>query len=326
MIYRVFLAALFNFGVFPYVVMYTFALTYPDATFAFDRGTWLQGLAIVVFGWALFLSPGFVLPFVGDRYYSWVARVTGLQAVAAAVARAARRSRDRVRWLWHAGTAAVGRLRSPRRLLNVLRRERPADLDAVNNTATPAELPRAEPKRHPSAKDMTSRQLSKVRDVLKDTPRHIGAAKELFGTLRDKLTPDELQKRIDINQYTLLTFSHLKGLLRALLPSVDLEDADRDYCENVLNAVPEPPSPSSDGIDLVTSTFALPEARWRELKSMASTHKLALSDRDFELAAAGDLEKGLLIAKVLVLSALSASTQSTDPLVDDLMLGLPVTG
>ncbi len=64
MIYRVFVASTFTLVVFPFAAMYTFAAVYPDAHFAFDRQTWLQGMAPVAFGWVVFLLPG-LLPFVG---------------------------------------------------------------------------------------------------------------------------------------------------------------------------------------------------------------------------------------------------------------------
>ena len=58
MIYRFFVALTFTVVVFPFAAMYTFAAVYPEAHFAFDRQTWLQGLFPIAVGWTLFLLPG----------------------------------------------------------------------------------------------------------------------------------------------------------------------------------------------------------------------------------------------------------------------------
>ena len=64
MVYRFFVALLFTVVVFPFVVMYAFAMTWPEATFAFDQRTWLHGLFPIALGWVLFLLPG-MFPFMG---------------------------------------------------------------------------------------------------------------------------------------------------------------------------------------------------------------------------------------------------------------------
>lgn len=319
MVYRFFVALLFTVGVFPFAVMYTFALRFPEARFAFDSATWGQGLAIVVFGWVVFLLPG-LLPFVGHRYYDWVARKTGMVALYQATRSGLRAIRDRIRWLSLRTRTAMANLRPANDTLDKLRsRMRREEKQEV------ADVPAAEPGAEAPAARPQADRLGKARQVLADAPRHLAKAKSTFHSLREKLTPDELQRTIDLNQYTLETFSHLKEVLRSLLPSANLVAEERNFVELVLNAVPEPPSPSAVHNQPVSSVFDYPPALREALQAQGTKKKIVVRDEDFELAKSGDLERALFLVRALLVTG-DRREQVSNDVYDDPMVGLSFQG
>ena len=319
MVYRFFVALLFTVGAFPFAVMYTFALRFPEAQFSFDSATWGQGLAIVVFGWVVFLLPG-LLPFVGHRYYDWVARKTGMVALYEATRSGMRGIRDRIRWLSLRTRTTLANLRPGEETLTKLksrmRREQKQDAQQV-----PAAEPATEAPPTPPQAD----RLGKARQVLADAPRHLAKAKSTFHSLREKLTPDELQRTIDLNQYTLETFSHLKEVLRSLLPSANLVAEEHNFVELVLNAVPEPPSPSAVNNHPVSTVFDYPPALREALQARGTKKKIVVRDEDFELAKTGDLERALFLVRALLVTG-ERREQVTDDAYEDPMVGLSFQG
>jgi hypothetical protein len=329
MVYRFFVAIAFSVVVFPFAAMYTFAVTFPDATFSFDRQTWLYGLAVIGFGWALFLLPG-LLPFVGHRYYDWVARKTGLVALFDGLRSGFTSLRERTVAAGSAIRGAGSNLSALKKYSFLPRRSAVARGAGDPTPGTDADSPPLDPQPDTAETTVSSPQdvrrrasegIGKVRNVLNDAPKHIDKAKETLNTLRMKITPDELQHTIDLNQYTLEVFSHLKTLVSSFLASASLGKEDLAFVQSVFGAVPEPPSPTDADRLPEAQSFDYPEARRPDLKNAAARVKVTLRDTDFELAADGDIERALFIAKALVLIALPAASDK-GPAIDDPMVGL----
>ena len=329
MIYRLFVALLFTFAVFPFVAMYTFAGVYPDAHFAFDQQTWLQGLAPIVFGWVLFLLPG-LLPFVGHKYYDWVARKTGFTALFEGTRAGFGRLRDWFVWLRLKSRTALSsrpglerfRLRQVMQTLRSKSTAAPPPLTEVDEavSAVPATMPRQSTA---AARANVSESLQKARVAIKEAPKHVANVRNTFETLKHRFTPDDLQRTIDLNQYTLETFAHTKGIIRELLAAADLSNSDRTFCNSVLVAIPEPPSPSAVDRPPPTRSFVYPQERREELKQHAGSAKILLRDADFKSADQGDIERGLLIVKAIVARESRERTVVVDSASEELMVGLP---
>lgn len=342
MIYRFFVALTFTFVVFPFAAMYSLAAVYPDAHFAIDRQTWLHGLFPIAVGWVLFLLPG-MLPFLGHRYYDWVAEKTGLKALFQAIAIGVRRTRDGAKWLKLKSQTAIANRPQPKKVLSGLRgglqrlsKKAPVEqpsarataVDATADATVAVEPHRNAPAPLPSANNAKARaaeSLEKARAALKDAPKHVANVRQTIETLRHRLTPDDLQRTIDLNQYTLETFAHVKQILLELLPTADLSEADRAFCEQVVAAVPEPPSPSAADLPPPQYAFVYPDDHREDLKQHAGKAKVLLRDADFVRAAQGDIEGGLLIMKAIVAHERRGRAVVVDPGNDDLMVGLPVS-
>jgi len=335
MIYRFFVALTFTFVVFPFAAMYSLAAVYPDAHFAIDRQTWLNGLFPIAVGWILFLLPG-MLPFVGHRYYDWVAEKTGCKALFQAIASGLRRTRDGAKWLKLRSQTAIANRPQPKNVLSGLREglqrfskkksDKSAEAESVlPQEASPVETSVTAPPQGSNAKARAAESLEKARAALKDAPKHVANVRQTIETLRHRLTPDDLQRTIDLNQYTLETFAHVKQILLELLPTADLSDADRAFCEQVVAAVPEPPSPSSADRPPPEYAFVYPDEHRADLKQHAGKAKVLLRDADFLRAAQGDIEGGLLIMKAIVAHERRGRAVVVDPGNDDLMVGLPAS-
>lgn len=348
MIYRFFVAFTFTFVVFPFAAMYSLAAVYPDAHFAIDRQTWLHGMFPIAVGWILFLLPG-MLPFVGHRYYDWVAEKTGFKALFQAIASGLRRTRDGAKWLKLRSQTAIANRPQPKNVLTGLRdslqrlakkkSDQPVEAGALSSQEAPPAVSEAEPPQaappvetavtpHPqgsNAKARAAESLEKARSALKDAPKHVANVRQTIETLRHRLTPDDLQRTIDLNQYTLETFAHVKQILLELLPTADLSEADRAFCEQVVAAVPEPPSPSAADLPPPDYAFVYPDEHRDDLKQHAGKAKVLLRDADFVRAAQGDIEGGLLIMKAIVAHERRGRAVVVDPGNDDLMVGLPVS-
>ena len=334
MIYRLFVALLFTVVIFPFAAMYTFAAVYPDAHFAFDRQTWLHGLAPIAFGWVLFLLPG-LLPFVGGRYYDWVAEKTGFAALFSATGNGLKRTRDGLKWLNLKGRTALANRPSTSEVAAKLRSgvkrikdkgstsAAPGDdrRDAISDTQTPD----AAQGRTARSREKVAESLQKARGVINDAPKHVAKVKERIESLRQQLTPDELQRTIDLNQYTLDTFSHVKGIIAALVPFADLNEQDRAFCEAVVSAIPEPPSPSEADKPPPTYRFDYPEASREDLVRHAGRAEVLLKETDFDLAAQGDIERALRIVKAIVGHESRQKAVMLDPSGGDFVVGLPAT-
>jgi hypothetical protein len=181
------------------------------------------------------------------------------------------------------------------------------------------------PKRRIDIKSATTEQLSRAREVLHDTPKHLAKAKDTISSIKQKLTPDELQRTIDLNQYTLETFSHVKSMLWQLVRASDLGAEELAFCRRVVDAVPQPPSPSAVTKAPPSDNFSYPLDRRESLRVHAATKKITLRDKDFQLAEEGDLERAFLIMKALLVERLHQHSVAEDENVDDLMLGLPIS-
>ena len=317
MVYRFFVALAFNVVVFPYVAMYTFSLSYPTAHFAFDQPTWLQGLMVIAFGWALFLLPG-LLPFVGHRYYDWVARKTGCVALVDGIRSGLSNIRSSLVRAKRsiAGVVAQARSADRRSLKELFKRDKKPEIPTL-------EAPKVEKEMSKPTKTalLATEGLNKAKVALRDAPKTFSDLKSTFSTLRERLTPDELQKAINLNQYTLETFFHIKAILKDMLAAADVSPTDRTFIENVLSAIPEPPSPSETTRPLIDWVFDYPEEQRPALKNRAAQKKIALRDTDFELARRGDLERALLIVKSMVLNNPLNSNGKRVDVEDDVMLG-----
>ena len=326
MIYRFFVALAFTFLVFPFAAMYTFAAVYPEAHFAFDRQTWLQGMAPIAFGWVLFLLPG-LLPFVGHRYYSWVAHKTGIAALVAGIGRGLRRLRDALKWLRLKGqTALANRVAEDGAKISLRERLKSAT-DAYREWRSRKDVssPPSD-QRVPDGDEqkITQEALLRAKAALKEAPKHIAGIRTKIDTLRHRLTPDDLQRTIDLNQYTLETFSHLKHILEDVVPSVELSPEDRAFCAAVVDAIPEPPSPSAADTAPPAHSFVYPPERRDALKGHAANSKVSIRDVDFQLAAQGDLERGLLLVRGIVAHECRDRAVLADTQAEDLVVGLPV--
>jgi hypothetical protein len=335
MVYRFFVAIIFTFTVFPFAAMYSFAAVYPDAHFALDRQTWMQGMVPIAFGWVVFLLPG-MLPFVGHRYYGWVAKKTGFDEFIKACDRALGRLGDRLKWLkLKTQTAASNRSSGPglkKRFqggLQSLRDRRKkvddeAPLDAepqaqVEHTDQVSQEPQPAPDKA-RKRLSTGDSIQKARQVFKDAPKHIATVKSRLEDLRHHLTPDDLQRTIDLNQYTLETFSHLKRVLSELLGSVELSADNRAFCKSVVAALPEPPSPSASDRPPPNHSFSYPAELREPLKEHAARSRLAVRDTDFAAAEGGDLERALLLVHAIVAHESRERAVVADPETDDLLL------
>ena len=325
MIYRFFVALLFNVVVFPFVAMYSFSLSFPDAHFAFDQATWLQGGLVILFGWVLFLLPG-LLPFVGYRYYDWAARKVGLTAVVEEAKAGIARASDRLRWAnLKLRTALSNRSSAKESLAGIGQAIRRSSTDLATSIGDKAQsMAKANEPNVSSPAKPGHAAFSKARDAFRSAPMRIANVKESLSSLREKLTPDELQRTIDLNQYTLEAFKHLKAILLELVPTAGLSDDESRFCSSVINAIPEPPSPSATTQPLVNYNFVYPTERRDELKIRAAEKKVVLRDTDFVAAQSGDLERGLLIVKSILLKKPLNSSGRPIQVEDDILLGLPM--
>jgi len=325
MAYRFLVALLFSLAVFPFVAIWTFSLEYPDARFAFDKATWLQGLAIVGFGWILFLLPG-LIPVAGERYYGWVARKTGLVSLVESMQSGVLRVSSAIRAFFSSCktrlsafgplSSLLARTRSPRTPHRVSADGSIEASHAVSQAVDPSSALRS---RRPQIPHL---QLERAKGLLTDAPRHLAKARETLNGLRGKLTPDELQKTIDLNQYTLEAFAHLKVLLESLLPLTPLDEPQHRFAVAVISAIPEPPSPSASQEPSATHTFVYPLDDRDNLRTSAGKRKVVLRDTDFELAAQGDLERALFVLKALVVSQLPSTRSYAHLDENDPMIGL----
>lgn len=348
MIYRFFVALTFTIVVFPFAAMYTFAAVYPDAHFAFDSQTWLQGLAPIAFGWVVFLLPG-LLPFVGHRYYDWVAKKTGFTALFEAIGSGLRKTRDGARWLNLKTRTVVANRPNPKELISGARAQLQravANRGRNNRDPKPVESQPTEPGiddsqpsssvllQQPekndevattvvSAKAKATESLDKARAAIKDAPKHVAKVRQTIDTLRHRLIPDDMQRTIDLNQYTLEALSHIKRIMAELLLSAELGEADRAFCDQVVSAIPEPPSPSEAEKPLPSFPLVYPEEHRDTLKHHAANAKVILRDLDFEEAAAGNLERALHVLKAIVAHETRERASLADAGREDLMVGLP---
>lgn len=331
MIYRLFVALTFTLLVFPFAAMYSFAAIYPDAHFAFDRQTWLQGLAPILFGWVLFLLPG-LIPFFGYRYYDWVARKTGFEALFAGIGNGLQRLRTgfastnaRTRQAIANRPSGEGwktALRSVLDRFRNMRAQNSSETDTVSQPAADvAESLQTKKSRLRQRANVTD-TLEKARGVIKDAPRHVAQMKQTIESLRHHLTPDELQRTIDLNQYTLEAFAHLKSILSHLLRVTELSDAERAYANAVVEGIPQPPSTSTADEQPAPSTFVFPPELRDDLRQHAAKSRLMLREMDFLAAENGDLERALLVLRAIVGRETGRCTMGVDSS-DEFVVGLP---
>lgn len=334
MVYRFLVAFIFTFVVFPFVAMFALHAVFPEAHAAFDRQTWLQGLVPIAAGWLLFLSPGFI-PFVGSRYYPWVARKTGLTAFFQSIGQGI-------------GTIRRGFLARLRRGRALVKRPNPKVHTPKSNPVTGRPTLRERwdhlysATRNYFAKKRTDADIDKLavpnasreraqahldraRNVIKDAPKHISGVRHQLESLRDKLTPDELQRTIDLNSYTIETFGHLKRILSLHLPVLPLDETDSVFCRSVIAAIPEPRSPSAVARAPAPHSFNYPEPHRAVLYERAVKARLAIRNEDFVLAEQGDLERGLLLTSAIVADAIARQGNDTTAFSDELILGLPMS-
>lgn len=256
MAYRLLVALIFTFGVFPFAVMYTFAFNYPDAHFAFDRETWAQGVFPIAVGWIVFLLPG-MLPWLGKRYYRWVARKLGLIELSEQLKHVS----ERVRARYSAARAKVKSRKqpsvSPEAVFGTKIRNRQA-----GPTKPPTEMFRA-------MIDSLKTRFAEKRLASQDAAHkgNVGLlkAKETFERVRKnavaQLTPDQKQKSIDLNSYTLSILSHISSIAVRTLTDPRLDPEDRDFCEAALSAIPKP------------TLIAVSEGEWKPPERSHLSHR-----------------------------------------------------
>lgn len=311
MVYRFLVATIFTFAVFPFVAIYTFSLQYESAQFAFDSRTWLQGLAVILFGWVLFLLPG-MLPFAADKYYPWVARKIGLTDFYKATREGISRTRVRLTWLRHWLLSKTSSIALP---FKKSESTPPPDTQSypVSSEAQPTTK---------KSKIRITEQLESAKHILSDAPRHFEQAKTHIKALRTNLTPDELQRSINLNQYTLEVISNLKRMLLLVRPTLELAESLDDFLLKTLNALPEPLSPGESQSVQETTSFVFPEDQRESLRHDATRFQIPIRQSDFELAENGDLERALYLALALVHLSLDVGNRDSASSLDDPMIGL----
>lgn len=327
MAYRFVVALLFSFVVFPFAAMYTFAYTYEEAHFAFDRTTWLNGLFPIAVGWVVFLLPG-MLPWVGKRYYSWVGRKLGFDVFVQRIDAGWARLRYRARIL----KSRLTRPRSPtttneaqpktrkRRTIAEFRNAIKQKLDSLRAPVTDNEAKALKPKRPIVSKEVIDKGAKQINVGLE-------RLKGFHKVAKTHLTPDERQTRIDLNGYTLNVMSHLSSVVTHKLSELNLDDIDRQFCTSALNAIPTTavlnlPEEDRENND---DTFFYPQDRREALVLAAARNSVTLRETTFENAAAGDIESALMIMRCIVDEYCQPEIQTNTP-EEDVILGLPVTG
>lgn len=174
-------------------------------------------------------------------------------------------------------------------------------------------------------KSATNQHLSHAKDFLADSPKHLATAKDFLSSVKRKLTPDELQRTIDLNNYTLETFSHIRSLLSHQLDHSNLSAIDQAFCRQVVEAIPVPPSPSAAARPTPSYDFSYPDDHRERLASEAASKKIMVRDSDFAMAERGDLERALYIMMAILVDKRHHHIAEPAGSVDDVMLGLPVS-
>lgn len=319
MAFRLLFALVLTIGYFPFVITYALSSTSPEVTFAFSRANWLAGVVPIAVGWILFLVPGLIF---GKQYYAWVGRKTGLTPMYLSLVSRITHTSVKVRSVVHS---------RPKVSLAGLRTMK---LSQLQTLAKSIMSKKAKP-----APDATSVQplqedrplktdhVARAKAAVRDSAKHIPVVKEKFNKIKNeavlRFTPDELQKTINLNLFTLRCFAHLKHVGALTVDTAQLEESEAGFCRDVIDALPEAPSPSDEfNTDVMPQSFSYPENRQQALIEVAIRQKTTLKHQDFVEARNGDLEKALFIVKVILTDALGRTQKASS--VDDVFLGLPV--
>lgn len=330
MTYRFFVALAFMVSVFPFAMIYSFKAVYPEAHFGFDRTTWLSGLILVAFSWTLFLAPG-LIPGLGPRYYRWAGRKTGLtptlQSFSGGLSRlrsaASKDSQPSNRLA--AVKSGLGDLMAsakkiPSRASSMLSSAQSKDSLATHDTntlpkhpGTPLDTPLDGPLVEPSTPGVPIRE--KLASLKANAAPNIA---EMRSHLSNMFTPDERQREIVLNLYTLRIYAHLRTMIELQLELIELEETLAEFASTVCAGIPLPPSPGSTEVNAPQLRYVLPERHRRSLVDFANRANIPITEQDFAMAEDGDLEKALLILKAVLLRASdngeTRSTKNVDPL------------
>lgn len=331
MVYRMFVALALTVFVFPFVAMFALKGVYPDVHFALDRQTWLQGLFPIALGWVIFLLPG-LIPGLTDRYFSWIARVTGFTALGTSIRRGLGRIRTTCLVLASAARSAASKLpkaAAARRANGALAPAPPAthgDQSASDNEEVIVSET-GSPKASATASIRTGIRaaMGRASSLMRDRSNHIEAAKQHIRGFSERvasLTAEERRLEAELNAYTLEAFAHLKAVAKLAAAGLELDATDAEFVDKVLAAVPEPMMP---GQDLLPDHGRLvyPENERSDLIAAAGRVQLLIEDEDFEQAAGGNIERGLKIARAIMSSADQSRLQKLGFLEDDPFIGLP---
>lgn len=325
MAYRFVVALLFSFVVFPFAAMYTFAYTYEDAHFAFDRATWARGMFPIAVGWIVFLLPG-MLPLLGKRYYSWVGRKLGFDVFAQRISEGYAGLRNRIQVTRarlskpksanpvHESQPMARKRRNGKELLRAAKEK----LERITAPLTEGEQGAQKRKRPIVSREVIDKGAKQLDVGLK-------RLKDFQKVAKTHLTPDERQKRIDLNGYTLNVMSHLSSVARQKLTELKLDDVDRAFCMNALSAIPTTAvlNIPEEELQHMDQAFPYPRDRWESLTRAAARNSATLRDSTFQDAADGDIESALMIMRCIVDEYCQPESQTNTP-EEDVILGLPV--
>lgn len=325
MTYRFFVAVAVTLLLFPFAMVYSFQIGQPDAEIAFNYETWLSGFLLVLFGWVVFLAPG-LIPFYGTRYYAWVGRISGLthtvavaQERAGSALKAAPRPKDlKAALAPSALKAKVGGAIAPVREQWVKRRSSDTETTMANALCVQSDSS--------SVFELAADAKTSIQSKVTSTLSRLKSAetKENIAGLRSQLsnmfTPDERQREVVLNLYTLRIYSHMATLIGMHLDAMELEPELDSFARTVCSGIPVPPTPGSTEAEAPQLEYALPERYHELLVDFGNRVNLPIKESDFEMAAAGDLERALMILKVVLTKQESIrnpdASKAADPLTD----------
>jgi len=305
MTYRVIAAFAIMFILLPFALVYSFQIGQPDHALSFTYDTWLSGAPLVLIVIVVFLSPG-LTPFVGERYYGWVMEVTGITHTASVVQQRATHAFQSLPELEHAKSVLTpSSLKS--KLVSLTGTAR-ANWTKRRSGGVEASMPDVLSLENPSKSfsERLARPQIPIRSKIEETLSRLKSddTKEKYAVVRAKLsnmfTPDERQREVVLNLYTLRIYSHMASALEMYLDLIKLEPALDGFARQVCAGIPVPPPPGSTEVAAPRLAYTLPPSYQEPLVDYANRANVPIKEADFEMAAAGDLERALLILKVIL--------------------------